>query len=133
MTNIRFWIIYILVFFFFNFCCQPTIYIYIYGWGSTASRLEPFWGGSLIFTSKFPKIPATHFTDLGGMKGWVDLGATQWFWSSTEPFILPRSVKWVPGISGNSLGKSKLAPQRGASLEAIEPCYYFLSYKDFQN
>ena len=39
------------------------------GWGSTASRLEPLQGGSLVFTSKFPEIPGTHFTDLGRMKG----------------------------------------------------------------
>ena len=25
-----------------------------YGWDSTASRLEPFRGGSLLFTTKFP-------------------------------------------------------------------------------
>ena len=25
-----------------------------YGWGSTASRLEPFQGGSLLFSTKFP-------------------------------------------------------------------------------
>ena len=41
-----------------------------YGWGSTASRLEPLREGSLLFATKFP----------GRMKGWVDLGATQWFW-----------------------------------------------------
>ena len=40
-----------------------------YGRGSTASRLEPFRGGSLLFTTKFPDIPGTHFTDLGGIKG----------------------------------------------------------------
>ena len=28
-----------------------------YGWGSTASRLEPFRGGSLLFTTKFPEVP----------------------------------------------------------------------------
>ena len=39
-----------------------------YGWGSTASRLEPLRGGSLLFTTKFPKIPGTHFIDLGRMK-----------------------------------------------------------------
>ena len=50
-----------------------------YGWGSTASRLVPVRGGSLLFTTKFPDIPGTHFTDLRRMKGWVDLGATQWF------------------------------------------------------
>ena len=27
-----------------------------YGWGSTAARLEPLGGGSLLFTTKFPEI-----------------------------------------------------------------------------
>ena len=40
-----------------------------YGWGSTASRLEPLRGGSLLFTTKSPEIPGTHFIDLGRMKG----------------------------------------------------------------
>ena len=57
-----------------------------YGWGSTASRLVPLWGGSLLFTTKFPDIPGTHFINLGRMKGWVDLGATQWFWEQ-DPYI----------------------------------------------
>ena len=39
-----------------------------YGWGSTASRLEPL-QGSLLFTTKFPEIPGTHFIDLARMKG----------------------------------------------------------------
>ena len=39
-----------------------------YGWGSTASRLEPLRGGSLLFTTKFAEIPGTHFIDLGRMK-----------------------------------------------------------------
>ena len=30
-----------------------------YGWGSTASRLEPLRGGSLLFTTKFPEISGT--------------------------------------------------------------------------
>ena len=50
-----------------------------YGWGSTASRLEPLRGGSLLFTIKFPEISGTHFIDLGRMIGGVDLGDTQWF------------------------------------------------------
>ena len=49
-----------------------------YGLGSTASRPEPLWGGSLLFTTKSPEIPVTHFTNLRRMKGWVDFGATQW-------------------------------------------------------
>ena len=40
-----------------------------YGWGSTGLRLEPLRGGSLLFTTKFPGIPGTHFIDLRGMKG----------------------------------------------------------------
>ena len=34
-----------------------------YGWGLTASR------GSLLFTTKFPEIPGTHFIDHEKMKG----------------------------------------------------------------
>ena len=40
-----------------------------YEWVSTASRLEPLQGGSLLFTTKFPEIPGIHFIDLGRMKG----------------------------------------------------------------
>ena len=40
-----------------------------YGWGSTASRLDPLRGGSLLFTTTFSKIPGTHFIDLRRMKG----------------------------------------------------------------
>ena len=57
-----------------------------YGWGSTASRLEPLQGDSLLFTTNSPEIPGTHFIDLKKMKGWVDLGATQWFWTQ-DPWI----------------------------------------------
>ena len=39
------------------------------GWGSSASRLEPLQGGSLLFTTKSPDIPGTHFTNIGRMKG----------------------------------------------------------------
>ena len=39
-----------------------------YGWGSTASRLEPLRGGSLLFTIKFPEISGTYFIDLGGFE-----------------------------------------------------------------
>ena len=39
-----------------------------YGWGSTASRLQPLRGGSLLFTIQFPEIPGAHFIDLGKMK-----------------------------------------------------------------
>ena len=31
-----------------------------YGWGSTASRLQPLRGGTLLFTIQFPEIPGTQ-------------------------------------------------------------------------
>ena len=40
-----------------------------YGWGLTASRLEPLRRGSLLFTAKFPEIPGSHFINLGTMSG----------------------------------------------------------------
>ena len=48
---------------------KKTLWPLFYGWGSTASRLEPLQGDSLLFTSKFPEISGTHFTDLGRIKG----------------------------------------------------------------
>ena len=51
----------------------------LYGWGSSASRLEPIRGDSLLFTTKFPEIHGTHFIDLRRMKARVDLGAMRWF------------------------------------------------------
>ena len=39
-----------------------------YEWDSAALSLEPLRGGSLLFTTKFPEIPGTHFIDLGRMK-----------------------------------------------------------------
>ena len=57
-----------------------------YGWGSTASRLKALWGGSLLFTTEFLESPGTRFINLGRMKGWVNLGATQWIWTR-DPWI----------------------------------------------
>ena len=39
----------------------------------------------------------------------------------TQPFIVRRSIKSVPGIYGNWMVKSKLPPRRGCSPEAVEP------------
>ena len=40
-----------------------------YGWGSTASRLAPLRGGSLLIPTKSPEIPGTRFIDLERIKG----------------------------------------------------------------
>ena len=51
-----------------------------YGLGSTASRLRNHYEEAVyFFTTKFAEIPGTQLIDLGRMKGWVDLGASQWF------------------------------------------------------
>ena len=42
---------------------------------------EPLWGSNSLFTRKFPEILGTHLIELKRMKGWVDLEATQWFWT----------------------------------------------------
>ena len=39
-----------------------------YGWSSTASRLEPLRGGSLLFTTNIPENPGIHFINLRRMK-----------------------------------------------------------------
>ena len=75
-----------------------------YGWGSTASRLEPLRGGSLLFTTKFPDISGTHFTNLGRMKSWVNLGATQWFWT-WDPWIW-NPTPWPLGHCSHSPSKT---------------------------
>ena len=60
---------------------KKTTLAIFHGRGLTASRLEPLQGGNLLFTIKFLEIPGTHLIDLGRMKAWVDLRATQWFWT----------------------------------------------------
>ena len=42
---------------------------------------EPLRGRSLLFTIKFSETPGSHLIHLGRMKVWVDLRATQWFWT----------------------------------------------------
>ena len=39
--------------------------------------IEPLQGGSLLFMTKLPEFPSTHFIDFRRMKGSVNLGATQ--------------------------------------------------------
>ena len=41
---------------------------YFYGWGSTASRLEQFRGGNLLFTTKFPEFPVFILSTSEGWK-----------------------------------------------------------------
>ena len=48
-----------------------------YEQGSIILRLEPFWVGSFLFTTKVPEIPGTRFINLRRMKDWVNLGANQ--------------------------------------------------------
>ena len=49
--------------FFLSFFIAP-----FYGCGSTAQKLEPLRGGSLLFTTKFPETPGADFMNIGRMK-----------------------------------------------------------------
>ena len=53
--------------------------------------VEPLRGGSLLRTTKFLEVLSTHLIDLGRLKGWVDLGATQWFWTRDPWIRIPAS------------------------------------------
>ena len=77
-----------------------------YGWDLTPSRLESLQGGSLLFTTKFPEIPGTHFIDLGRMKGWVNqvvlnTGPLDWESSTltTSKYSCVSSLKDKKGIT----------------------------------
>ena len=41
-------------------------------------------GSNLLCTTMFLEIPGTNFVVLGMMKGWVDLGVNQWFWTQAS-------------------------------------------------
>ena len=47
---------------------------------------RPLWGDSLLFPTKSPGVPGTHFISLRRMKDWADLGTAQWFWAQ-DPWI----------------------------------------------
>ena len=70
---------------------------------------EPLKGDILLFTTKSPWVPSTHFINLEKMEGWVNLGATQWFWTqdwrssvlTTKP--MPHVFCYVFSLSSNCL------------------------------
>ena len=47
---------------------------------------DPLRGDKLLFTAWSPGLPGTHLLNFRRMKGWADLGATQWFWT-WDPWI----------------------------------------------
>ena len=61
-------------------------------------------GGGYLFNSSLPLPPASQT-----LNHWVAR-------RSTQPFILPRLIKWVPGLSGNLVVESKLLPPRSGSV-----------------
>ena len=58
-----------------------------YGWGSTASRLVPHRGGSLLFTVKFPEVT---FINLERMKAESTLELTSGFGHGTPGLGIQR-------------------------------------------
>ena len=63
-----------------------------YGLDSTASRLQPLRGGSLLFTIQFPEIPGTHFIILQKI-----------LWTANIP-ITWRTRRWTPKLR-HEIGK----------------------------
>ena len=77
---------------------------------------EPLQGGSLPFTTYFSEIPETHLIDIRRIKGWVDLGTTQWFWTG-DPWI------------GNLMGKLQKNGCKGGlsyNFNQLRVTYLFL-------
>ena len=48
-----------------------------YGGGSIIWKLKSHWEDGLLAIAKSPGVPGTPFINLGRMKDWVDLGATE--------------------------------------------------------
>ena len=63
---------------------KKTLWLLLWMGFSCLKAATPLRGGSLFFTTKFPEVPGTHLIDIGRKKGWVDLGATQWFWTQNS-------------------------------------------------
>ena len=61
-----------------------------YGWGSTASRLEPLWGGSLLFTTEFPDILVLTLLTSEGWKAESTLELPSGFEHGTPGFGIQR-------------------------------------------
>ena len=62
------------------------------------------------FTFFFGKWLRLRVPNLGGPV----FKATRWLQGQTQPFILPRLIKWVPRISGELVVKSKPPPRNGS-------------------
>ena len=62
--------------------CGPLLWVGF----NCLKTAEPLWGESLLFTTQFPEVPGTNLINLEKLKGWVDLGVTQWFWVQ-DPWI----------------------------------------------
>ena len=90
----------------------------------------PFTNKSLVIAAKnyeetdkdflfFPYLLDFKEHWLSGQGAWFPIQGSrvenQWVVPrSTQPFILPRLIKWVPGISGDLVVKSKLSPCSGS-------------------
>ena len=89
--------------------CDSSICTFLRMGFNYSKPKEPLKGDILLFTTKSPWVPSTHFINLEKMKGWVNLGATQWFWTqdwrssilTTKP--MPHVFCYVFSLSCNCL------------------------------
>ena len=57
----------------------PFLWIFMALFFDWLKATAPLRRGSLLFTTKSPKVPSIHLVDIGRMKGYVNLETTQWF------------------------------------------------------
>ena len=88
------------------------------------SEMEHF-GKIVIAFNYFCK--TLHIKSLRGFLNmfWVLNMSGLWTPRLMQPFILPRLIKWVPGISGNLVVKSKLPPHSSSVvLKQLNPMHF---------
>ena len=81
--------------------------------------IEPLRGGSLLFTSRFPGVPRTQLPNFRRMKGWVDLGATQWFWTRDPSIRNPVAISNLSCRIRSTLNWAPVTPTFLAEFQSI--------------
>ena len=89
----------------------------------TASRLQPFWGSNLLFATKFPEVPGTHFIDLWRMGELSRPWKGEWaiiLWSSEilVIFQVVRQLVYTMLITNNHASHGKFG-QTPKSLKTL--------------
>ena len=87
-----------------------------YGWGSTASRLQPLRGGSLLFTTMFPEVLSTS----EGWKAESTLEPPSGFEHGT-PTIIFNTISKIHSLHKSPLLISNIVPGAAQILATERP------------